>query len=46
MRLEPGTGPAVLARLNEDTTPNRSSERVSELTQLELAPFETVRIDA
>ncbi|MFL5927027.1 MAG: hypothetical protein ACJ77E_08840, partial [Gaiellaceae bacterium] len=46
VRLEPSSGPGVVMRLNEETAPARSSERVTEVAQLELAPFETVRIDA
>jgi D-apionolactonase len=46
VRLDPGTGPAVVTRLNERTAPRRNTERVAGLTELAIGPFETVRIDA
>jgi hypothetical protein len=44
VRLGP-VGPAVVRRPNEDRVPDQGTERVVELTELALAPFETVRID-
>ena len=45
-RLEGIGGPATLRRLNESTVPGRSDpEKTEDFSTLELAPFETVRID-
>ena len=41
-RPVPGT---AAGRQFDRATPSRRAERVAELTQLELTPFETVRID-
>jgi hypothetical protein len=44
VRLGP-VGPAVVRRPNEDRVPDQGTERVVELTEPALAPFETVGID-
>jgi hypothetical protein len=38
--------PASLQRLNDETVPDRARETIEAVARLELAPFETVRVDA
>ena len=45
VRLDPPFTYAALQRLSETTTPARRLESVTDLAQLTLSPFETVRLD-
>ena len=47
VRIEGVAGPARLQRLSDETAPGRSTHmQVDEVSALELAPFEIIRIDA
>jgi hypothetical protein len=45
VRLDPPLGSVTVRRLNEQTAPSPNLESVARLAQIDLAPFETVRLD-